>query len=61
MSRPRVVDCFPFNNELDMLECRLTELYDAVDAFVLVEARVDHQDHEAAVVPGSQRAVRSVG
>jgi hypothetical protein len=45
MSRPRVVDCFPFNNELDMLECRLEELYDAVDAFVLVEARVDHQDH----------------
>lgn len=43
--RPRVIDCFPFNNELDILECRLTELYDAVDAFVLVEATVDHQDH----------------
>lgn len=45
MTRPRVIDCFPFNNELDLLECRLTELADAVDAFVLVEARVDHQDH----------------
>ena len=45
MSRPKVIDTFPFNNELDMLECRLTELYDAVDHFVLVEATVDHQDH----------------
>ena len=46
MSRPKVIDSFPFNNELDMLECRLTELYDAVDHFVLVEATVDHQDHQ---------------
>ena len=36
MSRPVVVDAFPFNNELDILECRLIELYDAVDYFVLV-------------------------
>jgi hypothetical protein len=46
--RPRVFDCFPFcgsATELLLLECRLTELYDAVDAFVIVEARVDHQDH----------------
>lgn len=34
-----------FNAELELLECRLTELYDAVDAFVLVESHVDHQDH----------------
>ena len=27
MSRPRIVDAFPFNNELDILECRLVELY----------------------------------
>lgn len=45
MSRPKVVDAFPFNNELDILECRLVELYDSVDAFVLVEATRDHQDH----------------
>lgn len=43
--KPRRFDTFPFNAELELLECRLTELYDAVDAFVLVEARVDHQDH----------------
>jgi beta-1,4-mannosyl-glycoprotein beta-1,4-N-acetylglucosaminyltransferase len=45
VTRPKVIDAFPFNNELDILECRLVELFDAVDAFVLVEADVDHQDH----------------
>lgn len=45
MTRPKVIDCFPFRDELDLLECRLTELFDAVDYFVLVEADVDHQDH----------------
>lgn len=43
--RPKVIDCFPFNNELDILECRLVELGEAVDSFVLVEATRDHQDH----------------
>ena len=41
----RRFDSFMFNNELDLLECRLTELYRAVDAFVIVEADVDHQGH----------------
>ena len=45
MSRPQVIDAFPFNNELDILEMRLVELYEAVDRFVLVEATRDHQDH----------------
>jgi len=46
--RARVFDAFPFagtDTELLLLECRLTELYDAVDAFIVVEANVDHQDH----------------
>ena len=34
----KLIDCFTFYNELDMLEFRLTELYDVVDKFVLVEA-----------------------
>ena len=34
----KIFDCFPFNNELDLLELRFAELYDAVDHFVLVEA-----------------------
>ena len=34
----RVFDCFPFFNELDLLELRLTELWDVVDVFVIAEA-----------------------
>lgn len=41
----RRFDAFMMNNELDLLECRLTELEDAVDQFIIVEATVDHQDH----------------
>lgn len=44
MARPKVIDTFPAHDELDMLEMRLTELYDAVDYFVCVEADVTHQD-----------------
>ncbi|SMH41123.1 tetratricopeptide repeat protein [Azospirillum agricola] len=36
--RRRIFDCFIFNDELDLLEYRLEELYDHVDYFVLVEA-----------------------
>jgi hypothetical protein len=42
----RRFDCFPFNNELDLLECRLVELEDVVDTFVLVEATVTHGRNE---------------
>lgn len=34
----RIFDGFIFHNEFDVLELRLTELYDTVDRFVLVEA-----------------------
>lgn len=33
-----IIDCFPFFNELDLLELRLNELDSVVDRFVLVEA-----------------------
>jgi beta-1,4-mannosyl-glycoprotein beta-1,4-N-acetylglucosaminyltransferase len=42
-----ILDAFPFAGtptELLLLECRLTELYDVVDHFIVVEATVDHQD-----------------
>ena len=39
----KIYDCFAFYNELDLLELRLTELYDFVDHFVLVEANQTHQ------------------
>lgn len=34
-----IYDCFPFFNELDVLEIRLSLLYDHVDKFILVEAK----------------------
>jgi Glycosyltransferase family 17/Methyltransferase domain len=34
----KVYDCFPFFNELDLLELRLQELWDTVDYFVIAEA-----------------------
>lgn len=39
-----IYDCFPFYNELDLLEIRLNELNDVVDFFVLVEAERTHQN-----------------
>lgn len=33
----KIYDCFTFFNELDLLEIRLSELYDFVDYFVIVE------------------------
>ena len=39
----KIYDCFPFFNELDLLEIRLSELNNFVDYFVLVEARQNHQ------------------
>lgn len=40
-----IVDTFMFNDELDLLEARLATMGEAVDMFVAIEARVDHQDH----------------
>jgi beta-1,4-mannosyl-glycoprotein beta-1,4-N-acetylglucosaminyltransferase len=40
--KPKIYDCFPFFNELDLLEIRLSELYDHVDFFVLCESTVTH-------------------
>lgn len=34
----KIFDCFMFNNELDLLELRITELYDYVDIFVIIES-----------------------
>lgn len=38
----QIYDCFTFYNELDLLELRLTELYDYVDHFVIVEANTTY-------------------
>jgi len=34
----KIIDCFTFFNELDLLEIRLQYLYDVVDYFVIIEA-----------------------
>lgn len=39
----RVYDCFPFYNEIELLEYRLRLLYDVVDYFVISEMHVTHQ------------------
>lgn len=41
----RTFDCFPFFNELDLLEVRLEELWNTVDFFVIAEATFTHQGH----------------
>lgn len=38
----RIFDTFMYNGEADILECRLHELYDVVDVFVIVEADRTH-------------------
>lgn len=40
--RGQVYDCFPFFNELDLLEVRFNELWDVVDRFVITEATLTH-------------------
>lgn len=38
----KIYDCFPFFNELDILEIRLQELWNTVDHFVISEANMSH-------------------
>lgn len=40
---PRIFDCFLFHNELDILQCRVEELYDVVHRFVVVECGETHR------------------
>ena len=42
----KIIDCFTFYNEFDLLKYRLSVLYDVVDRFVLVEATHTHAGHE---------------
>lgn len=55
MKRPKVIDAFMFNNELDILECRLVEIADAVDHIILCESERDHQDHRKPLVFAENR------
>ena len=46
MSKIKIIDCFTFYNELDMLYYRLENLYDIVDFFILVEAHQTYKGNE---------------
>jgi beta-1,4-mannosyl-glycoprotein beta-1,4-N-acetylglucosaminyltransferase len=61
-----IFDCFMLLDELDMLTCRLIELYDYVDAFIIVECGETHQGapkrsaylaHEARFLPWRQKII----
>lgn len=41
----KIIDCFPFYNELELLKYRLQVLYDYVDYFVLVESTHTYAGH----------------
>jgi beta-1,4-mannosyl-glycoprotein beta-1,4-N-acetylglucosaminyltransferase len=40
-----VFDCFPFFNELDVLEIRLNEMNSVADYFVILESRETYGGH----------------
>ena len=42
MSENKLIDCFPFFNEKELLEFRIKLLYDKVDKFVITEANETH-------------------
>lgn len=42
----KIIDCFPFYNELDMLKYRLSILNDIVDYFILVESSHTYAGHK---------------
>ena len=42
IKKQKIVDCFTFYNETDLLKYRLRVLDDTVDYFILVEARQTH-------------------
>jgi hypothetical protein len=45
MSKPKIVDCFPYFNEKELLELRITMLYDHVDQFIITDADHTHSGH----------------
>lgn len=48
--RPRIYDCFIFNNEMEILRERLKQLYPVVDRFIIVEATKTHSGRPKELV-----------
>ena len=38
----KIIDAFPFFNEIEILKIRLSMLYDKVDTFVICESNITH-------------------
>ncbi len=45
----KIIDCFIFYNEYNLLLLRFTELYDIVDQFVIVEATYTHSGKKKGI------------
>ena len=54
--RKVVFDCFPFFNEVELLEIRLAEMSRAVDVFVLAESPVTHQGNPKPLIFDDNRS-----
>lgn len=46
----KIVDCFMFYNEIDMLKFRLKHLNEVVDYFIIAEATVSHQNTPRSLI-----------
>ena len=46
MEKRKIIDCFIFYNELELLEYRLNTLYNEVDYFVIIESRMTHMGYK---------------
>ena len=46
MEKRKIIDCFIFYNELELLEYRLNTLYNEVDYFVIVESRMTYMGYK---------------
>lgn len=51
----KIIDCFTFFNELDILDIRIAELAPVVDEFVVVESRRDYRGRPRSLVFDSVR------
>ena len=44
--KKKIIDCFLFNDEIDMLNFRIHELYEHVDFFLILESNVTFDGHD---------------
>jgi hypothetical protein len=62
----KIVDCFMFYNEFELLGLRLKEGYDYVEKFIITEARITHrgeglEELAAKALQGGQNGILRLG